>query len=284
MSEHSDPENKAEDQSVQEQESGPQEARGAAPDEGSIPMAIEEPPAETEGEAIGGPTAASGEGAVRPDPSAPGAESAGPPEPPSPGGEPKGEARREPSALSRFLRSALRWVTAFVVVFALGVLATWITRVRPERRAMDELRVERDSILARAEELDARLGSLEGENSQLQDQVSSLQAELASQAAEREQAQNHLALLQVLVDVNSAQLAVAQEEPAQAKAALATTDDRLAALEEQADTASRSQFQDLRERLGLALQSIGQDDFAAQRDLEVLANKLLTLEGQLFGE
>ncbi len=284
MSEHSDPANKAEDEGAQHEEMGPETAGGAAPGEGSLPPGTEGVPADAEEEAIGGPTPAPEEAVVTPEPPVPGGAPSEAPEPRSTGGELHGGVRREPSGLSRFLRAALRWVTAFVVVFALGVLATWIARVRPERRALNELRVERDSILARAEELDAHLGSLEGENRRLLDQVSSLQAQVASQAEEQEQAQTHLALLEVLVDVTSAQLAVAQEEPARAKAVLSTTDDRLAALEEGADTGSRAQFQDLRERLGLALESIGQDDFAAQRDLEVLANKLLTLEEQLFGE
>jgi hypothetical protein len=191
---------------------------------------------------------------------------------------------REPSRISRFLRAALRWITAFALVFTLGVLATWFARVRPQAQAMNELQVERDSALARAQEIDSRLAGLEAENGQLQDRVDALEEQLGEQEAARTQAQSHLDLLQVLVDVNSAQLAMAQDDPSEAKAALAATGDRLTALEKGIDGAQAAQFQDLRKRLGLVMESIGEDDFAAQRDLEVMASKVLTLEESLFGE
>jgi chromosome segregation ATPase len=171
-----------------------------------------------------------------------------------------------------------------VLVFALGVLATWLTRVRPQAQALRELRVERESILARAEEIDEELLATQEENRHLQSDVDELEAQLEQAQGERAAAQNHLDLLKVLVDVSAAQLAVAQEEPLQARAALESTDERLASLQEVLSGDQGEQIQDLRDRLALALESIGEDDFAAQRDLEVLANSLLAIESLAFDE
>lgn len=215
------------------------------------------------------------------------AEEAEPEETPEPAElpqEPEAEVPTEPSRMSQFLRSSLRWITAFVLVFALGVLATWLTRVRPQAQALRELRVERDSILARAEEIDSELLEAQEENSQLQTHVDELEASLEQAREERDAAQNHLELLEVLVDVSAAQLALAQEEPLQARAALDSSDDRLASLQGELSGEPGEQIQDLRERLALALESIGEDDFAAQRDLEVLTNTLLAVERLAFEE
>jgi hypothetical protein len=198
--------------------------------------------------------------------------------------EPEREAPKEPSRISRFLRKSLRWATAVILVFALGVLATWLTRVRPQAQALRELGVERDSILARAEEIDAELLEVQGDLRALEAERDALQAQLEQAEAERETAQNHLDLLKVLVDVSAAQLAVAQEEPLQARAALEPTDERLASLQRELTGEPGERVGDLRDRLALALESIGEDDFAAQRDLEVLANTLLAIERLAFEE
>lgn len=270
MSENSELPRMDEEEKAPSEAEAPAGGEGSAPAEGSVSTGADARPAQSEAEGQEAPEQIRGEDVAGG--GAPSLEA-------GPAAEPTGE----PKGLSRFLRAALRSLTIFVVVFGLGVLATWFARVHPQSQALSELQVERDSILARAEEIDSRLVTLEAENRQLQGQVDGLEEQLAAEEATRQQVQSHLGLLKVLVDVNSAQLAVEQDEAARAKEALATTDDRLTALETQIEGVEPVQFQDLRERLRLALDSIGNDTFAAQRDLEVLANKLLALEELAFG-
>ncbi len=84
--------------------------------------------------------------------------------------------------------------------------------------------------------------------------------------------------------MTSARLAVEQEDMVSARAALASTDERLAVLEAGLSGQNAEVVAGMRERLGLVLDELGDDAFAARRDLEVLANNLLTLERSLFGE
>jgi hypothetical protein len=42
--------------------------------------------------------------------------------------------------------------------------------------------------------------------------------------------------------------------------------------------------QGMRERLALALEEVETDEFAARRDLEILANNLIALEQRLFSD
>jgi hypothetical protein len=89
-------------------------------------------------------------------------------------------------------------------------------------------------------------------------------------------------LLSVLVDVTTAQLAMAQDDPIAAKAALAGTDERLRTLDEElvgADT-----VEGLRNRLALVIEELDDNIFAAQKDLQILSNNLISLERSLFGK
>ena len=176
-----------------------------------------------------------------------------------------------PSKISRFLSRALRWVTGIVLVFALGVVATWAAKVRPMTKEVNSLQQDLGSIqaqlVAAQEELES-LQPLEGENA-------SLKAEIAKSA-------QRMDLLSVLVDVTTAQLAMAQEDPIAAKAALAGTDERLMTLDEElvgADT-----VEGLRDRLALVIEELDDNIFAAQRDLQILSNNLISLERSLFSK
>lgn len=187
---------------------------------------------------------------------------------PPPGAEPKAEGR-----LGRFLRRALRWAAAAIAVFALGVAATWFAQVRPRAQQIEAL------IQALAE--------VEAQRDQLQEQVAELegvQRENESLRASLQEAQARLDLLSVLVDVTTAQLAIAQEDPIGAKAALEETGQTLRDLGEKLGPGEASAIASLRERVGLVLEEVDADIFAAQRDLEVLANSLLEIEREHFGD
>ena len=96
-----------------------------------------------------------------------------------------------------------------------------------------------------------------------------------------QQTEVKLALLNILVDVTRAQLALAQEDPLRVAAALQGTGEKLATSR---DLMEDSDLEGIRERLVLVLSEVDGDPFAAERDLEILANILLEIERELSGE
>ena len=189
------------------------------------------------------------------------------------GGPAGTEAAAKPeSRFGRFLRRALRWVTAAVAVFGLGVAATWFNQVRPR--------------IAQQEALEQGLATVEKQRDELQAQVEELngvRSENEMLQAQLQQAEGRLALLRVLVDVTTAQLGIAQEDPIAAKAALENTAAALVDLGEKLGPGEASTVAGLQDRLTLVQEELEADIFAAQRDLEILANSLLEIERDQFG-
>lgn len=180
---------------------------------------------------------------------------------------------RKPGRVAQILRRGLQWITAGGVIFLVGVLVVFFARVRPQadqikalQRTLDETRSEVESLQSRIEQLEP----LETEIELLEDELS---------VKDR-----HLDLLAVLVDVNNAQLGLVKGEPAAAAAALEMTDDRLRSLQKGLDDPEEQTVQGMRDRLRLVLQEIETDEFAAQNDLEILANNLVDLERALFDD
>jgi hypothetical protein len=186
--------------------------------------------------------------------------------------EPKGVAAKPESRFGRFLRRTLRWATATVVVFGLGVAATWFNQVRP--------RINQVQLLEQG------LATVEVQRDQLQtavDELQGVQAENEVLQAELQETEGRLALLRVLVDVTSAQLGIAQEDPIAAKAALENTAAALVDLGAKLGPGQASTMAALQDRLTLVQAELEADIFAAQRDLEILANSLLEVERDQFG-
>ena len=176
-----------------------------------------------------------------------------------------------PSRVSLLLNRALRWTTGILLVFVLGVVAMWAIRVRPAQAELQSLQADLETMQEQITTLEERVQSLlplEAENE-------ALQAELA-------ETEQQMAIRGVLVDITSAQLAMAQEDPIAAKAALAGTDDRMKALD--VELVGTDTLEGLRTRLALVVDELDSDTFAAQRDLQILANNLISLERSLFGE
>ena len=176
-----------------------------------------------------------------------------------------------PSKVRLFLNRALRWITGIMLVFVLGVVAMWAIRVRPVQSELQSLQTDLEAMQEQVTTLEERVQSLlplEAENE-------SLQAELAK-------TEQQMAIRGVLVDVTSAQLAMAQEYPIAAKAALAGTDERMKALD--VELVGTDTLEGLRTRLALVVDELDSDAFAARRDLQILANNLISLERSLFGE
>ncbi len=186
---------------------------------------------------------------------------------------PEVETPREPSRWGRFARRALRWLAVLLAAFSLGLAATWVARVRPQAEHIQALEAEKAA-------LESQVADLEAEVAELQP----LRAENADLKEQLRQAETKRTLLSVLVDVTSAQLALAQDDSLAARAALTESDDRLAVLQRDLSGQDAEAVAAMRDRLDLVLRELDEDAFAAQRDLEVLANRLVALKKALFGE
>jgi hypothetical protein len=93
----------------------------------------------------------------------------------------------------------------------------------------------------------------------------------------------HIEILKIQGDVASAHLALLAEDIVTARASLAGTDTRIDALMSNLDGEDRNTVQGMLTRLELVLQELGEDSFAAIRDLEVLTSNLAALERSIFG-
>lgn len=178
-----------------------------------------------------------------------------------------------PSRFQRLLRKLLLWAVGLLGVFALGVALTWVVQVRPKAE--------------RIQDLEETVGTLEADMASLNSELEELRPvvkeneDLQSSLAKSDQ---RLDLMRVLVDVTTAQLALTQENSVAAKAALAGTADRLTGLEARFTGSEAEIIDGLKDRLALVLEEMDDNAFAARRDLEVLANNLLSLERSLFAE
>jgi hypothetical protein len=179
-----------------------------------------------------------------------------------------------PPARSRSWRSqALRWTTGLLVVFALGLGATWLAQVRPLQQQVAVLEGAQATSLASLAELQAQVAQMEA-----------VRAENVALTVGQAKLEQSFALLNARVGTLKAQLVLAAGGGVQQAAqALAGADAELAALEQAVAGSQQVSVQTLRERLALAMSELESDPFAARRDLEVLANGLETMEKALSG-
>ena len=186
---------------------------------------------------------------------------------------------RTESKATQFFRSFLRWTGVALLVFGLGALTTIFLFYVPKS---DELKqVEQDLATA-----NATIGELQTEITTLENKIDALstleEANLALQD-ERDQVHRHVHLLDALTDIRTAQYALEKDETSAANLALADTATTLTALQ----TLSKDEEADIDSmlsRLELALGELDANPFAAQSDLEVLANSLIELEKTWFSE
>jgi DNA-directed RNA polymerase specialized sigma54-like protein len=187
-----------------------------------------------------------------------------------------------PSRLQILARRALLWTVGLLGVFALGVAATWFTQVTRLQRENASLRAEIETVEAEAEtDMAALREELQAEKAALQ---AEMQEDIDSLSARLEEVELQIELLDVLVDVSSAQVAFKLEDEAGVRAALAGTDDRLAALQQKYGPDGAAAVQALRDRLETALDELGQDAQAVEEALERLSVNLLALERSLYDE
>ena len=181
------------------------------------------------------------------------------------------EAPKEPSRLVLFLMKALRWAAGIGLLFAFGVVLTWIVRVGPLARELRDVRSDLTAANARIEELEERLSGMEA-----------LEQSYASLEADFKDAELHLSLLEILSDVDEARLALAMDNPTAARNALSETDERLSMLQKELEDEYANTVAGARFRLQQAISEIDTNMFAAMGDLQILANDLMNLESEYF--
>jgi len=96
-------------------------------------------------------------------------------------------------------------------------------------------------------------------------------------------AEMRVEILKIQADVAAAQIAIYTEDFVTAKASLAGSDTRLEAIMPKLQGEDRDTVEGMLIRLELVLDELGEDSFAAVRDLEVLSSNLSALERSLFG-
>ncbi len=181
------------------------------------------------------------------------------------------EAPKEPSRLVLFLMKALRWAAGIGLLFAFGVVLTWIVRVGPLARELRDVRSDLTAANAQIEELEERLSGMEA-----------LEQSYASLEADFKDAELHLSLLEILSDVDEARLALAMDNATAARNALSDTDERLSMLQKDLEDEYANTVAGARFRLQQAISEIDTNMFAAMGDLQILANDLMNLESEYF--
>jgi polyhydroxyalkanoate synthesis regulator phasin len=165
----------------------------------------------------------------------------------------------------------LRWFLFALVLFGLGVAVTLWALYSPQR-----------SQLTAA---NSQIQSLQGQVSDLQNQVKTLTPlGTTNQALQKQinQGDLHTAILSARNDVAQAQLALAKQDTAKASLALSKTDQTLTKIGSLLPSNQQKLVQEMQSRLTLAKSEIESNSYAAQSDLDVLANSLVDLENSLF--
>lgn len=189
------------------------------------------------------------------------------PVPPFPPAGVPAKVKKRPSFLAR----AARWLLVFLIVFGLGALLVIFLLYLPARQEADVLRAEIETANQRVTQLESQVESLEN----LGTTNETLQSEV-------EQMEVYNTLVSARADILTAQLALARDEPDRARLALSNTPDKLAELNSALAPNQQPMVDNMLNRLTLAQEELEDDVFAAQSDLDVLANSLIEMENTLF--
>jgi hypothetical protein len=181
------------------------------------------------------------------------------------------ESPKKPSPLGRLFTKVVRWTAGIVMIFAFGVALTWLVRVAPLVRDLNDVR---EDLATASAEIDRLELAAEGIPALEQSNVA-LQAELTA-------AEQHLNILKILSDVSTSRLALANDNSAAALSVLVGTDERMSRLQESLEGEDANSIVGLRVRLQQAISEIDTNMFAADGDLGILANDLLSLERKLY--
>jgi len=181
--------------------------------------------------------------------------------------EATGETGQNDNRFKRFFRSLLRYLAVTIIVLALASLLVWLVFVRPVATELEQTRSDLQEAQATTSELQSELTRLE-----------SIEAQLIQIQGQRD-------LLRMLAQVNAARFALAENDLNGAQGALAETEAVLNGLSDSLGEEFSEQIDDMLARLALVNEEIlDAEKFSAQRDLEVLANLILSMEAQLLAD
>jgi cytoskeletal protein RodZ len=182
----------------------------------------------------------------------------------APESQPEGRARR-------FRKRALRWLLGFLIVFGLGALLAVYALYLPARERIRSSQDQLEAANQKITELESRVDSLSG----LETTNQELQAEIEATSL-------HVNILKARADIAAAQLSLAKDDPSKARLALSKTPNTLEILAGIIPPGQKEVVTDLQDRLKLAVSEIGENTFAADSDLNVLATGLMELENSYF--
>lgn len=171
----------------------------------------------------------------------------------------EGSTQEQAARRSGCVRRGIYIFIVAVVILSVAAGSIYLLWVQPINR-------EKSALTARLEAAVAELESLRplvAENEQLQ--------------AEAKETALQLSILTALVDVNAARVSLAQGDSEAAAATLVLIESGLSALQSQTAGEDARAVGQMRNRLALVRGEIASDAFAAERDLEVLANDLAQL-------
>jgi len=182
--------------------------------------------------------------------------------------EPKPESR-----MNRFVLNLMRWVLGILIVAGLGIILAIYALYMPMRQRLQQSQAEVESANQRVAELEGKVEGL----TPIETKNKDLQSELGK-------AQLHVAILSARADIAAAQLALAQNDPVKARLALNKTPETLKKLESMLEPDKKKLATDMASRLDLAVKGIGENAYAANSDLDVLATGLIELENAYFAK
>ena len=194
-----------------------------------------------------------------------------------PGVKPK---KQPPSLLIR----TLRWILGILIVFGLGAVTAIYFGLIPAQDRNYTISQELMSAQQRNDELQSQA---QQEQSNLQaeiDRLKTFEARNQELQTQLDQAELHVAILSAEKDVISAQLALEKEDTNAASLALSQTPETLDTISNMLESNQREVVSKMKDRLGLAVNGIDTNTYAALSDLDVLYNDLIKLENTFFSQ
>jgi len=178
-----------------------------------------------------------------------------------------------PSRLNRITLRLLRLLLGILILMGLGAVLVIYTLYLPTRQKLIDSQEQVEQADQRVTELEGEVGGLSTFEEQNQDLL-----------VELDKSRLQVAILSARADVSAAQLALALNNPAKARLALSKTPETLKKLESMLEPGKKKLAEDMQARLDLAVKEIGENAYAANSDLDVLATGLLELENAFFAK
>lgn len=187
-------------------------------------------------------------------------------------------AKKKISKARKIWRQILIWLVVIAIAFAGGFFLDTYLRYQP---ALDQIASLNDQIA----NLNTDLGNKDGEIASLQseiDRLSQFEDLNTGLKEEIDQLEIHLKLLTARASVADASLAVEQERTADARLALNKLGTTLDSLKETLMADQTEVVDSMIQRYQLVVSELDTEGYSALTDLDLLANRLIALENNLF--